>query len=42
MLSLPQDPSTVVDGSDDDHPLILEDVKLDDMKLFIRAAMKSE
>jgi hypothetical protein len=42
MFALPQNPTVVADGHDDDHPLKLEGVKLHDMKLFIRVGMATE
>jgi hypothetical protein len=42
MFTLPQNKGTVTDGSDNEHPLVLEGVKLVAFKPFVRVAIASE
>jgi hypothetical protein len=39
MFELPLADQTIVDGSDDEHPLKLEGVKADEFEFFVRAAL---
>jgi hypothetical protein len=42
MFALPHEPGEVVEGKDESNPLRLSDVKWEDFKVFIRAAIASE
>lgn len=42
MLALPQARGTIVDGSDDKHPLKLQGIKYGAFKAFVRVAMTIE